>query len=156
DRSGAIPLYLDAARADPDHAEAADRASQLLWKAGRFRDVLPILELLVRKPAPEPLLLHRLLQLADAAARAGEREKAVKALTRALEITPDTATALRARADLLTEEERWGEVEADLLALREKHGAALPAADRAQLGFELVRTAARLGHNDDARERLGD
>src|SRR5262249_52736405 len=49
DRRKATDLYLDALAVDPEHVEAGERVSELLWKSERYQDLVPVLEMLTRK-----------------------------------------------------------------------------------------------------------
>src|SRR5439155_12938229 len=68
DRRKATELYLDALSVDPEHVEAGERVAELLWKAERFTDLVPILEMLTRKDAEPAVQVERLTRLARAAA----------------------------------------------------------------------------------------
>src|SRR6185312_1784460 len=91
DKRKATELYLDALAVDPEHVEAGERVAELLWKAERYTDLVPVLEMLTRKelgPRPEAgvggesrrniepaLQVERLTRLAHAAQALGLEEK---------------------------------------------------------------------------------
>src|SRR5439155_1768179 len=63
DHKKAAGLYLEALAVDPEHVEAAERVSERLWKAERYGELVPILEMLTRKDAAENVQVERLTRL---------------------------------------------------------------------------------------------
>ena len=98
DKRKATELYLDALSVDPEHVEAGERVAELLWKAERYTDLVPVLEMLTRKEAEPAVQVERLTRLAHAAHALGLDEKVGKAYARAAEIDETNLEAQRGRA----------------------------------------------------------
>src|SRR5581483_8919091 len=88
DLKKATQLYLDALAVDPEHVEAGERVAELLWQSERYKDLVPVLEMLTRKEVEPSLQIERLVRLGRAAKALGENEKAHKAYARAAELDP--------------------------------------------------------------------
>jgi tetratricopeptide (TPR) repeat protein len=139
DGAQAIACYLHALAVDPEHVEAGARVADLLWQAERHHELVPVLEMLTRKPTPSPLQLARLLRLARAAQAAGLDDKVGKAYTRAAELDANNLAALRGLADWYEARAQWPEALAALARIAEHHGRALAPEERVELWYRLGR-----------------
>ena len=76
------------ARAHPEHILAGTRVADLLWRQGRWGELVPVLEMLTRKDAEPEEQLERLLRLARSARSAEQPDKAARAWARAADLAP--------------------------------------------------------------------
>jgi tetratricopeptide (TPR) repeat protein len=148
----AIGLYQQALAIDPEHEEAGARVAELLWRAERFAELVPVLEMLTRKPSDAPSQVERLLRLACAARAAGLDDKVPKAYARAAELDPQSREAQRGHADRLMATEQWGLALSALERLFQHHVDAMTPAERAELFADLATCELRLGAAQSARE----
>jgi tetratricopeptide (TPR) repeat protein len=153
DTNRAIALYLQALEGDPEHVDAATRVSDLLAKAFRNQELLPILEMLARKEAAPAVRIERLLHLAMASRTVGELDRAVRAYERVLAIDGGHLEALRGRAAIQYGKEAWAEALEALRALATQE-ATLPQPERVELHHRLGVCAHKLGHAVEARAEL--
>ena len=109
DAPGAIGLYLRALELDPEHVDAVDRASELLWAAGRHVELVNVLGLVVERAAPPAVALRRWTRLGHAARATGGPALAERAWRNALAVDGDDRESLRGLADLLLEARRFAE-----------------------------------------------
>jgi tetratricopeptide (TPR) repeat protein len=143
DHKKATELYLEALTVDPEHVEAGERVAELLFKAERWADLVPVLEMLTRIGArapsnvPTPVQLERLLRLARAANSTGEKDKAQKAFTRAAELDPMSLEAQRGRAALPYDRGDYKEALPALETIAKHHAADLPPSERVDLFHQL-------------------
>lgn len=129
DESGAIELF-QRALTEPeipqgDVLTVARRVDELLARAGRTADRLPILERLAEAesvPSSRQAIIGDIARLAE---EQGETDRALDAWNKRLEIDPEDATALGAIIDLLDKEARWPKLVEALerrAALDSRHG----------------------------------
>ncbi|HEY2745258.1 MAG TPA: SIR2 family protein, partial [Polyangia bacterium] len=170
DKRKATELYLDALAVDPEHVEAGERVAELLWKAERYQDLVPILEMLTRKelgPRPEAgaggdsrrnsepaLQVERLTRLAHAAQALGLDEKVGKAYARAAELDETNLEAQRGRAAWHEKREEWTEALAALELVYKHHVEDLPPSERVELHYGLGNAELKLGEKDKAKARF--
>jgi tetratricopeptide (TPR) repeat protein len=154
DRRKATDLYLDALNVDPEHVEAADRVSELLWSAERYADLVPILEMLTRKEAEPPVQIERLVRLARAAKALGAADKVLRAYNRASELDPQNLEAQRGRADLLLRAGEYQDALAALTQVQLHHFEDLPPSERVELYFQLGTCELKVGNKDRAKNRF--
>ena len=163
DKRKATELYLDALAVDPEHVEAGERVAELLWKAERYAELVPILEMLTRKEAEPALQVERLTRLAHAAHALGLDDKVGKAYARAAEIDETHLEAQRGRAAWHEQRSEWKEALAALEKVLEHHAEDLPPSERVELYYSarpLRARARRQGqgqrvHRQGARDRSG-
>jgi tetratricopeptide (TPR) repeat protein len=154
DKRKATHLYLDALAVDPEHVEAAERVSELLWHAERYQDLVPILEMLTRKEAQAPVQIERLVRLGRAAKALGLPDKVEKAYTRAAELDPTHREAQRGRAELLVQRGDWAEAQKALSKVFEYHVDDLPPSERVELFYQLGNAELKLDKKVDAKDWL--
>jgi tetratricopeptide (TPR) repeat protein len=154
DGDTAVEKYLLALAEDPEHVHAAERAADLLWSAERFADLVPVLEMLSRKPAPEALQVARLVRLGHAAASIDARDKADKAYARAAELDPANFEAQRRRAEYYIQQEEWQKALSALDRVFQYHIDALTPAEHVELFSQMGRCELMLGAREAARELL--
>ncbi len=147
----AIDLYLKALAVDPEHVEAGGRVADLLWKAERWADIVPVLEMLTRKDADKETQKVRWSRLGRAAGKLGQNEKAAKAYAKAAEIDPTDLEAQRARGALLFDEQKWMEAREALQAVLHYHRDDLAPTELVDLFFHLGECDRKLGHVDKAK-----
>jgi tetratricopeptide (TPR) repeat protein len=161
----AIELYLEALSVDPEHVEAGERVAELLWQAGRYAELVPVLEMLTRL-APRPqdgvgrddaergLQVERLIRLGRAAKAAGFVDKVHKAYARAAELDPTNLEAQRGRAEHHLGKEQWTEALTALAKICQHHLEDLVTSERVQLYYDMARCELKLGDRAGAREAL--
>ena len=151
DKRKATELYLDALSVDPEHVEAGERVAELLWKAERYSDLVPILEMLTRKEAEPAQQVERLTRLAHAAQALGLDDKVGKAYSRAAEIDETHLEAQRGRAAWHVKREEWQEARAALELVFEHHMGDLPLSERVELYYGLGAAELKLDEKDKAK-----
>jgi golgin subfamily B member 1 len=152
DHKKAIELYLDALAVDPEHVEAGERVAELLWHKERYADLVPVLEMLTRKPGEATLTVARLLRLAHAAKALGADDKVAKAYLRAAELEPTSLPAQRGRAEVHLAQSAWQDARAALEAIAEHHLETLPPSERVELFHQRGVVADKLGNREEARQ----
>lgn len=167
DKRKATELYLDALAVDPEHVEAGERVAELLWKAERYTDLVPVLEMLTRLgPRPkagaggdsrqsgvEPAVqVERLTRLAHAAAALGQDDKVGKAYARAAEIDETHLVAQRGRAEWHLKREEHKEALAALEKVFQHHVEDLPPSERVELFYGMGSCELKLGNKTQAKE----
>lgn len=155
DAKKATELYLQALEVDPEHVEAGERVAELLWKAARHAELIPILEMLTRKDAPPHVQVERLLRLSKSAAATNASEKVLRALGRIVEIDPLHEGALTERARLLIEASEWKEARAALEPLFVHHLKDMPPSRRVELFHRMGLAELRGGNAKEASTWLG-
>jgi tetratricopeptide (TPR) repeat protein len=154
DKRKATQLYLDALAVDPEHVEAGERVAELLWKAERFPDLVPVLEMLTRKEAEPALQVERLTRLAHAAHALGLDEKVGKAYARAAEIDETHLEAQRGRAEWHTKRGEHKEALAALQKVFAHHVEDLPPSERVELLYGMGSLELELGEKQQAKELI--
>ena len=109
DAPGAVGLYQRALELDPEHVDAAERAAELLWAAGRHAELVAVLALLVGREAPPALALRRWARLGAAARATGDLALAERAWKSALAVDAEDRDALGGLAALYLEARRLPE-----------------------------------------------
>lgn len=150
-RVTATDLYLKALQVDPEHVEAGNRVSELLWQAERWAELVPVLEMLTRKEADRATQKQRWVRLGRAARALNFTEKASRAYARATELDPNDVEVQRASGDLLFAEGKWAEALEAFKAVLAYAGDELADADRVELYFRLGECDRQLGQIDKAR-----
>jgi tetratricopeptide (TPR) repeat protein len=148
----ATELYLSALAIDPEHDEASARLSELLWKAERWEELVPVLEMLTRKPSEPSLQVERLLRLARAARNVGQDDKVPRAYARAAELDVTNREAQRGHANHLMAAGQWEPALRALERLFQHHVDRMTVAERAALFADLAHCELSLGQRQSARE----
>ena len=166
DERKASELYLDALAVDPEHVEAGERVAELLWRAERYGDLVPVLEMLTRKelgpradgaagrdrdPAVQ---VERLTRLAQAARALDLDDKVGKAYARAAEIDPSHLVAQRGRAEWHLAHQEWKESLAAFEQVFHHHVEDLPPSERVELLYSMGRCERELGNKPAAKELI--
>ena len=154
DARKAAELYLEALGVDPEHVEAGERVAELLWKAERYKDLVPVLEMLTRKEAEPADQVERLTRLAHAAHALGLDDKVGKAYDRAAEIDETNLEAQRGRASWHERREEWKEALAAYTKVLEHHGEDLPPSERVELFYGIGTCELKLGDKAQAKTRF--
>ncbi|HZS37781.1 MAG TPA: SIR2 family protein, partial [Polyangia bacterium] len=150
----AVELYLEALAIDPEHAAAGEGAAEILWRTERWNELVPILEMLLRKPTDPPEQIERLVRLARAATALKLYDKAGKAYVRATELNPAHLAAQRGRANHHLAREQWMDALSSLERVFQYHIDDLSTEERVELFSEMGRCELRLGARQGAREFL--
>ncbi len=154
DGKKATQLYLDALAVDPEHVEAGERVAELLWKAERYEDLVPVLEMLTRKESESPVLVERLVRLAQSAERLGLDDKIGKAYSRAATLDPKNLPAARGRAQWHWTHGQWPEALLALEAIFHTHVDDLPPSEKVELFQRLAACELQLQHKEAAKAYL--
>lgn len=149
----AIAAYREALTLDPEHVPAGERLAALLRAAGRWEELVPVLEMLVRRAADEAARLDHLLALAQSAAAAGDERKVLKAWAAAARLAPSRPDIQRGYGECLFAEERWAEARAAFRQVAEAEDR-LTLPERADVHARLGTCALRLGDRDEARRHF--
>jgi tetratricopeptide (TPR) repeat protein len=152
DEVKATELYLIALELDPEHVVGGARVADLLWRQGRWGELVPVLEMLTRKDAEPEEQLERLLRLARAARSAEQPDKAARAWARAADLAPSSLEAQRGQADTLLAINDWAGALQSLERIFQYHIDGLDTADRARLFTDLARCETKLNARESARE----
>lgn len=151
DAPGAITLYQRALALDPEHVDAAERAAELLWAAGRHAELTRVLALLVGREAHPAVALHRWTRLGAAARAVADAALAERAWKSALVIDPTQRESLRGLAELCLEAGRLAEAQPLWEALRRAHERSLSPADQVIVHHALGVCHRAAGRDDAAR-----
>ncbi len=151
DPGGAIALYQRALELDPEHIDAAERASELLWTAGRHAELTAVLALLVARDAAPPVALARWTRLGAAARVIGDTALAERAWRRALGVDADDRESLRGLAQLLGAAGRLAEAQPLYEALLRAHERALSPTEQVAVHHALGVCYHAAGRDDSAR-----
>ncbi len=151
DPNKAIELLTEALSVDPEHVEAGERLSELLWQAERWAEVVPVLEMLTRKENDPSLQIDRLSRLGQAALKIGANEKAQKAFARASQIDPTNLEAQRGRANWHFQRQEWAEALSALTHVHANHASGLPPAEQVELMYALGTCELKLGNKESAK-----
>jgi tetratricopeptide (TPR) repeat protein len=154
DAATALTLYRRALELDPDHVDAAARAGELLWRAGRYAELTPILEMLSRHDAPEPVQVERLSRLGKAALATGDRDRAQRALRRVLELDPTHLVALEMLAGLAFDAQAFTDAQPLYEALLHHHEPELSPAEQVEAYHRLGVCDLQAGRPDAARDKF--
>ncbi len=152
DEKKAIELYLDALAVDPEHVEAGERVSELLWRAERYQDLVPVLEMLTRKEAEPAVQVERLTRLARAAEALGLDDKVGKAYARAAELDETCLVAQRGRATWHQGRQEWQEALGALEQVRRHHAEDLPPSERVELFHAMGQCELKLDNKARAKQ----
>ncbi len=141
-----IELYLRALSVDPEHVEAAGRVAELLWRAERFTELVPVLEMLTRKPGDREVLHQRWLRLGHTTRRLGQLDRATRAFAKAAEIDPNDFEAQRALGELCFTAEQWADAQTAWQAVLQHHREKLSSSELTDLFFRLGECDRKLDH----------
>jgi tetratricopeptide (TPR) repeat protein len=150
----ALECFLDALAIDSEHADAGARAADILWSTQRWKELVKVLEMLLRKKADAKTQLQRWSRLAMAARTLGLSEKAVKAWLRTLELEPRHHEALKAMTEHFLAEERWTEALPLLDRRFQHHHEKLSPVEIVDLFGDMARCEVALGAREAARELI--
>ncbi len=155
DRRRSSELYLDALAIDPEHIAAAERVSEILWKDGRYQELVPILDGLTKTTAQvtPQVELERLERLVQAAKATHANEILERSLEKAVRLDPSRVDFQRERSALLFAQSNYAEAERSLRAVLAS-SSTLEDSERVLLHYELGACALKLGRKADARDRF--
>ncbi len=152
DETRAAGLYARVMALDPEHVEAATQLATLHERAGRYAELEPLYDVLVRKidTKADPVRATRLLAaLGSTCKRLGGNDKALRAYQRAAELDPNDAETLYGMASLLMPQDA-AQAGAALERLILHHDAALVGAERREVYFQLGQARGATGHVEPA------
>ncbi|NMC71274.1 MAG: tetratricopeptide repeat protein [Myxococcales bacterium] len=143
DRTKALECYEKAFALDPANVEAAEPLAELYREAERWNDAARIYEQFsASADALGPRSASELFQRqGEAALRLGDLERAEKAFTRALQLTPDNGIVQRQLAQVKLDLKRFDEARTAFQELLLRFGADLPPAERVQVHLRLADAA---------------
>lgn len=151
----AIRWYEHALAARPDALEAAAPLADLLLAAERWPRAAEVLtvtaSLLEREPQRRAERVTRFCQLAGVQRRLDQPRAALESYGHALVLEPVDPLALRGQVDVLEELGQLDEAARKLRLFDERHGAALPAAERAATRLERAQLHWKLGEAGEAQ-----
>src|SRR5688500_13114423 len=111
DETRAMEYYAATIALDPEHVEAGEPLAELFFREGRYQELEPILDMLVRK-APQLKKDNRALnelyyRTAKTADETGNRDKALRFYKQAYDLDSTFLPTLLGRANLLYKMEDW-------------------------------------------------
>ena len=111
DPAQAAEMYAKALALDPEHVASATPLARILFEQGSWGQLVPILQVLVRKQddLPKEELQQLYYRLAKATDQEGDAEGALEHYGRAMELDPTHVPTIMERADLLYRMARWDE-----------------------------------------------
>jgi tetratricopeptide (TPR) repeat protein len=150
----ALDLYRLALDEDPEHADAASRAAELLYRAGRVAEAVPLYDLLARREAPAEVLVNYLVRLGQGARALDDLERATKAFRRALTLVPTDPEALRGLSAVLFTRQAYPEARTALVTLLSHHEGTLDPREQVDLHHKIGLCDLKADRPDAARERF--
>lgn len=151
DLGRAEALLFEARAAAPGERRVTEMLADILWRQGRYDDVVPLLEELCGDIAGGETLRDQLLRLGHAARATGRSELARDGLARAVDLDPKHWPARRAFGELLFELDAWADARDALVAVLDAEEDRLPTADCVALHYRVGRSAHELGDAAGAR-----
>ncbi|HSN28822.1 MAG TPA: hypothetical protein VLT45_21190, partial [Kofleriaceae bacterium] len=147
-------LYAAAIALDPEHVEAGRALAGILFEAGAWKELSPVIDMLCRKAGQlrlEPRQAHELhYRAARCAEELGEHQKALGYYTIASDIDSMHVPTLRGRADLLFELARWDDAGKAYQTILLEHREGQREAEIAHVYHRLGLVLQALGHRKKA------
>ncbi|MEM9489290.1 MAG: tetratricopeptide repeat protein, partial [Myxococcota bacterium] len=154
DIAGARAAFEDVLRLRPYHSDATWALAGLVEQGGDLDQASQVLKKRLEDETLDRAEKARLMtQLAALARQAGVDAAAERYLIEALDDQPDHLPAIIARADLLSESERWDDLAAFLAGVLPAVAEA-PSATQAELHRRLAMAYEKLGRDDEAYQTL--
>ena len=161
DAERAAKLFAQAIAVDlkpeaPELETAGERLVPIYLGSGRFSEVEPVLEALLRRARPGGSGEDRARaadlegRLAFTSHKLGKIERAVAGYQRALELAPESLPALAGYADLQVSRGAWPEVDRLYRVLLARHESVLPEKELLDIYVRLGRAATALGDREVA------
>ena len=153
DLTHATERFAEALSAAPEHEAAAQRLVPIYLQAGRFAELEPLLEMLVRRAVTEGASAATAAadlrsRLAFTRHRLGKIDQAVRGYREALALAPTALPVLAGFADLEYELQAWTEVRDLYRELLAHHEETLPERELLEVYVRLGRAATELGDRD--------
>ncbi len=159
DGARAQTLFAQALVSDPDNRSAGERLVPIYLESGRFVEVEPVLQMLLRHAIADETgsVEDARRRVADVESRLGftahklgKIDQAITGFQRALELVPASLPALAGLADLQFERHAWPEVARLYRTLLAHHEAALPEKELLDVYVRLGRATTELGDREAA------
>ncbi len=153
DTTGAVQLYLQARKADPDNHKAGVALVELCIDTGALVDLAPILDKIIRTTDDPARLRRYLMTRSKIAMELGDKTGARSALSRAVDLDPADTGARKELADMLFEAGQWAKARPMLESLLEDEDLLSPER-RVEVHFRIAKCAHHVGDKDSADKHL--
>jgi tetratricopeptide (TPR) repeat protein len=152
DEARAAELYARTLALDPEHVEAGEPLAEIYFRDGRWAELEPILDMLVRKtdkkdPKERNQLYYRVARCAD---ELGRNDKALKYYKMAYDLDATYLPTLLGRAALLYKMEEWDQAFKIYQTILVHHRDAQKDADIVDIFFRLGNIKLKLGERKKA------
>lgn len=153
DTHGAVQLYMQARKADPENHKAGVALVELCLDTGALVDLAPILDEIIRTTDDPARLRRYLMTRSKIAMELGDKTGARSALSRAVEIDPADTGARKELADMLFEAFQWAKARPMLESLLEDEDLLSPER-RVEVHYRIAKCASEVGDKDSAGKHL--
>ena len=153
DTTGAVQLYMQARKADPENHKAGVALVELCLDTGALVDLAPILDEIIRTTDDPARLRRYLMTRSKIAMELGDKTGARSALSRAVDLDPADTGARKELADMLFEASQWAKARPMLESLLEDEDLLTPER-RVEVHFRIAKCAYQVGDKDSAGKHL--
>jgi len=153
DTNGAVQLYHQARKADPENHKAGIALVELCLDTGALVDLAPILDEIIRTTDDPARLRRYLMTRSKIAMELGDKTGARSALSRAVDLDPADTGARKELADMLFEANQWAKARPMLESLLEDEDLLSPAR-RVEVHYRIAKCASEVGDKDSAGKHL--
>ncbi len=153
DTTGAVQLYMQARKADPENHKAGVALVELCIDTGALVDLAPILDEIIRTTDDPARLRRYLMTRSKIAMELGDKTGARSALSRAVDLDPADTGARKELADMLFEAGQWAKARPMLESLLEDEDLLSPER-RVEVHYRIAKCAEQVGDKDSAGKHL--
>lgn len=153
DTTGAVQLYMQARKADPENHKAAVALVELCLDTGALVDLAPILDEIIRTTDDPARLRRYLMTRSKIAMELGDKTGARSALSRVVDLDPADTGARKELADMLFEAGQWAKARPMLESLLEDEDLLTPER-RVSVHYRIAKCANQVGDKDGAGKHL--
>ncbi|MFN0250091.1 MAG: tetratricopeptide repeat protein [Kofleriaceae bacterium] len=153
DTTGAVQLYMQARKADPENHKAGVALVELCLDTGALVDLAPILDEIIRTTDDPARLRRYLMTRSKIAMELGDKTGARSALSRAVDLDPADTGARKELADMLFEAGQWAKARPMLESLLEDEDLLTPER-RVEVHFRIANCAREVGDKESAGKHL--
>jgi tetratricopeptide (TPR) repeat protein len=153
DTTGAVQLYMQARKADPENHKAGVALVELCLDTGALVDLAPILDEIIRTTDDPARLRRYLMTRSKIAMELGDKTGARSALSRAVDLDPADTGARKELADMLFEAGQWAKARPMLESLLEDEDLLTPER-RVEVHYRIAKCAREVDDRDAAGKHL--